>query len=80
MDLYDVCVSDKTQDGKCSNCGQCCSDLLPLSEKEVRAIKKYISEHHIKEQRHNVATGVFIHHVTMEEAIEVWNRRADDDI
>ncbi len=51
-------VVDNTKDGKCSNCGQCCSDMLPLSEKEVRTIKKYVSRNHIKEQRHNVATGV----------------------
>ena len=51
-------VTDHTCNGKCSNCGQCCSDLLPLSEREVRDIKAYMKKHPIKEQRHNAATGV----------------------
>lgn len=51
-------VTDYTCNGKCSNCGQCCSDLLPLSDREVKAIKAYIKNHPIKEQRHNAATGV----------------------
>jgi len=51
-------VVNNTKDNECSNCGQCCSDLLPLSEKEVQTIKKYIRQKHIKEQRHNVALGV----------------------
>ena len=37
-------VTDHTCNGKCSNCGQCCSDLLPLSEREVRDIKAYMKE------------------------------------
>lgn len=51
-------VKDFTCDGKCSNCGKCCSDMLPLSEKEVSTIKKYMKKHPIKEQRHNFAAGV----------------------
>ena len=51
-------VIDKTLNGKCSNCGECCSDLLPLSDEEVIKIKKYIKKHHIKEQRHNFLQGV----------------------
>ncbi len=38
-------------DGKCSNCGQCCSDMLPLTEGELRRIKRYAEEHHLKEHR-----------------------------
>ena len=48
-------VTDFTVDGKCSSCGACCSNLLPLSDKEVSDIKKYIKKHHIKQQRHNAA-------------------------
>lgn len=50
-------VTDFTKDGKCSNCGQCCSNLLPLSAQEVNRIKAYIRKHGIKEQRHNVMMG-----------------------
>ena len=41
-----------TKDGKCSGCGGCCSNLLPMSQKEVDAIHRYIRRHHIKECKH----------------------------
>lgn len=56
--MNDAIVTDYTVNGKCSNCGQCCSNCLPLSDAEVRRIKAYIKKHKIKEQRHNVMTGV----------------------
>ena len=31
-------VYDFTKDGKCSRCGACCSDLLPISESEYSRI------------------------------------------
>ena len=45
-------VYDFTKDGKCSQCGACCSDLLPISESEYRRINRYIKKHNIKEQKH----------------------------
>ena len=50
-------VTDFTVEGKCSNCGKCCSNTLPLSAGEVKTIKKYIKKHNIKEQRHNYRVG-----------------------
>ena len=50
-------IQDFTKDGKCSSCGQCCSNLLPLSNNEIRKIKEYIKKHGIKEQRHNFMVG-----------------------
>ena len=47
------CV-DFTVDDKCSGCGACCADLLPLSDAEVRRIKAYVKKHNIKEQRHTI--------------------------
>lgn len=47
-------VYDFTKDGKCSQCGACCSDLLPISESEYSRIKRYIKKHNIKEQKHTV--------------------------
>lgn len=35
-------------DGKCSNCGECCSNFLALTESEIRKIKRYIKAHNIK--------------------------------
>ena len=45
-------ISNFTKDGKCSGCGNCCSNLLPMSQKEVDAIHKYIQKHDIKECKH----------------------------
>lgn len=50
--------TDFTVNGKCSNCGQCCSNMLPMSKREVKRIKAYIKQHDIKEQRHNVLVGI----------------------
>ena len=47
-------VYDFTKDGKCSQCGACCSDLLPISESEYSRIKRYIKKRNIKEQEHTV--------------------------
>lgn len=41
-------VEDFTIDGKCSNCGQCCADMLPVSKKEMNKIKHYVRKHNIK--------------------------------
>jgi len=50
-------VFDFTNDGVCSNCGECCADLLPVSWKEIQTIKKYIRKNGIKEQIHFLPTA-----------------------
>lgn len=45
-------VHDFTENGKCSQCGQCCSNLLPMTDKEIETIRRYIRRHGIKEQKH----------------------------
>ena len=47
-------VTDFTIDGKCSECGNCCTRALALSNKEINTIKAYIKRHGIKEQIHSV--------------------------
>ena len=44
--------SNHTDNGKCTGCGACCSSLLPVSEKELHKIKKYIKKHKILPQKH----------------------------
>ena len=34
-------VYDFTKEGECSQCGQCCTNFLPMSEKELKTIKRY---------------------------------------
>lgn len=38
-------------DGKCSGCGECCVDLLPMTPNEIQRIKAYVAKHHLKEHR-----------------------------
>lgn len=45
-------VYDFTEDGECSQCGACCGRYLPISEKELKKIKRYVKKHHIKPQKH----------------------------
>lgn len=48
---------DNTASGKCSNCGECCANLLPMTPREVAEIKRYIRRHGIKPQKHFVPTA-----------------------
>ena len=50
-------VHDLTCNGECTQCGNCCSNLLPMTEDEIATIHKYIRKHHIKEHRHNYPTA-----------------------
>jgi len=43
-------ITDFFVDNKCSECGQCCSNALPLSNHEINTIKAYIKRHGIKAQ------------------------------
>lgn len=41
-------LTDFTNDGKCSNCGGCCTNLLPMTANEILKIKRYIKKFGIK--------------------------------
>jgi len=43
--------SNNCVDGKCSGCGECCADLLPVTPDEIRRIKAYVEKHHITERK-----------------------------
>lgn len=45
-------VYDFTKDGKCVGCGNCCSNLLAITQGEIDRIRRYIKRNHIKEQKH----------------------------
>ena len=45
-------ITNYTCNGNCSNCGECCSNFLPLDEIEIYKIRQYIKKHNIKEQIH----------------------------
>lgn len=37
--------------GQCSNCGNCCVDLLPLTKGELERLRQYARKHNLKEHR-----------------------------
>ena len=45
---------ENTIGGRCVECGDCCSNRLPMSQKEINQIKVYIKKHNIVEQKHGV--------------------------
>lgn len=45
-------ITNFTCNGNCSNCGECCSNFLPLSNGEIKKIKDYVKKHNIKPCRH----------------------------
>ena len=45
-------IKDCSTNGKCSKCGECCSNFLPVSQKEINTIQKYVVEHNIRPQKH----------------------------
>ena len=47
---------DLTCNGKCTGCGGCCSNILPMTEDEIHTIRKYIKRYNIKEQKRLIPT------------------------
>lgn len=39
-------------DGECIGCGECCSNLLPMTDKEVKAIRRIVRRKHLKPINH----------------------------
>ena len=43
-------VYDNTDHGICIGCGECCSNLLPMTDSEVVTIRRYIIKHGIRQR------------------------------
>ena len=41
-------VNDLTCNGECTQCGQCCGNLLPMTDEEIATIHKYIKRYHVE--------------------------------
>lgn len=48
---------DLTDNGKCTGCGSCCTNFLPMTEKEVSIIRRYIKRNNVKEQKHFIPSA-----------------------
>ena len=44
-------IKDCSNNGKCSQCGECCSNFLPVSQKEIEIIQDYVLKNNIKPQK-----------------------------
>jgi Fe-S-cluster containining protein len=52
QELLNASKTDLTVNGKCTGCGECCSNILPLSHEELDRIKAYVKKHDIKPISH----------------------------
>ena len=43
-------ITDNSICGQCSKCGECCTNLLPVSQKEVDIIQRYVITNKIRPQ------------------------------
>lgn len=43
-------IKDCSNNGKCSKCGECCSNFLPVSQSEINKIQKYVIANKIRPQ------------------------------
>lgn len=43
-------ITDNSICGKCSKCGECCTNLLPVSQNEINTIQEYVIQNNIKPQ------------------------------
>lgn len=52
MSDFENGIYDFTKNGKCIQCGSCCSNFLVMTAEEIETIHKYIKKYNIKEHRH----------------------------
>jgi len=50
---------DFTDNGKCRDCGNCCGNIIPIADKDVERIRKYIEEHGIRPSKPLFLKGPF---------------------
>lgn len=55
LDDFNNGTYNLTCNGKCTECGECCSNLLPMTDDEIKTIKRYIKRNGIKEHSRVVA-------------------------
>lgn len=53
-----VHVTNFTCNGECSNCGQCCGDILPLSKSDINKIDNYLKKHKIEPTPKNLLAPI----------------------
>lgn len=46
-----VKITDNSICGNCSKCGECCTNFLPVTQKEIDEIQKYVIKNNIRPQK-----------------------------
>lgn len=46
-----------TDNGKCTQCGNCCTALLPMTAEELKTLKRYVHKKHIRIVKHENLEG-----------------------
>lgn len=46
-----VKITDNSICGNCSKCGECCTNFLPVTQKEIYEIQKYVIKNNIRPQK-----------------------------
>lgn len=53
-------ISVHACNGKCSKCGDCCTNFIPITKKEVKKIKKYVEENNIKAEKRIFENDIYM--------------------
>lgn len=46
--------------GACSKCGNCCTNFLPVTKKEVSKIKQYVNDNNIKAENRKIGNNIIM--------------------
>ena len=47
----DIKITDNSCCGQCSKCGECCTNFLPITQKEIETIQSYVLANKIRPQK-----------------------------
>lgn len=47
----DIKITDNSCCGQCSKCGECCTNFLPVTQKEIEIIQEYVIANKIRPQK-----------------------------
>lgn len=47
----DIKITDNSCCGNCSKCGECCTNFLPVTQKEIEIIQEYVISNKIRPQK-----------------------------
>lgn len=67
--------SNNCVDGHCIGCGECCTDLLPTTRREIVRLRDYAKKHQLKE--HRLPAGAALESVDLEQYKYTYEQMSD---